>query len=116
MVIKRERYLKQIIEKKRDGMIKIVTGIRRCGKSYLMNVLFRQHLLEEGVDKDSLIGGKSDIVMVPRWIRDIVASAKQCAAFTVEYEDVHYAMNKAELQSHLEKCRPDVLADIQGRL
>ena len=73
-------------------------------------------LLEEGVDKDSLIGGKSDIVMVPRWIRDIVASAKQCAAFTVEYEDVHYAMNKAELQSYLEKCRPDVLEDIQGRL
>ncbi len=73
-------------------------------------------LLEEGVDKDSLIGGKSNIVMVPRWIRDIVASAKQCAAFTVEYEDVHYAMNKAELQSYLEKCRPDVLEDIQGRL
>ena len=73
-------------------------------------------LLEEGVDKDSLIGGKSDIVMVPRWIRDIVASAKQCAAFTVDYEDIHYAMNKAELQSYLEKCRPDVLEDIQGRL
>lgn len=59
MVIKRERYLKQIIEKKRDGMIKIVTGIRRCGKSYLMNVLFRQHLLEEGVDE-------RDIVMLAR--------------------------------------------------
>ena len=73
-------------------------------------------LLEEGIDKDSLIEGKADIVMVPRWIRDIVASAKQCAAYTVNYEDVHYAMNRAELQSHLEKCRPDVLADIQGRL
>ena len=73
-------------------------------------------LLEEGIDKGSLINDKSDIVMVPRWIRDIVASAKQCAAFTVEYEDVHYAMNKAELQSYLEKCRPDVLEDIQGRL
>ena len=59
MIIKRERYLKQIIEKKRDGMIKIVTGIRRCGKSYLMNVLFRQHLLEEGVDE-------RDIVMLAR--------------------------------------------------
>ena len=59
MVIKRDRYLKQIIEKKRDGMIKIVTGIRRCGKSYLMNVLFRQHLLEEGVDE-------RDIVMLAR--------------------------------------------------
>ena len=55
MVIKRERYLKQIIEKKRDGMIKIVTGIRRCGKSYLMNVLFRQHLLEEGVDDRDIV-------------------------------------------------------------
>ena len=55
MVIKRDRYLKQIIEKKRDGMIKIVTGIRRCGKSYLMNVLFRQHLLEEGVDERDIV-------------------------------------------------------------
>ena len=55
MVIKRDRYLKQIIEKKRDGMIKIVTGIRRCGKSYLMNVLFRQHLLEEGVDDRDIV-------------------------------------------------------------
>jgi hypothetical protein len=73
-------------------------------------------LLEDGIGKDSLIEGKADIVMVPRWIRDIVASAKQCAAYTVNYEDVHYAMNKAELQSHLEKCRPDVLEDIQGRL
>ena len=73
-------------------------------------------LLEEGIDKGSLINDKSDIVMVPRWIRDIVASAKQCAAFTVDYEDIHYAMNKAELQSYLEKCRPDVLEDIQGRL
>lgn len=55
MVIKRDRYLKQIIAKKKDGMIKIVTGIRRCGKSYLLNVLFRQHLLEEGVEERDII-------------------------------------------------------------
>ena len=55
MVIKRERYLKQIIEKKRDGMIKIVTGIRRCGKSYLLNILFRQHLLNEGVEERNIV-------------------------------------------------------------
>ena len=36
-------------------MIKIVTGIRRCGKSYLLNVLFRQHLLDEGVDERDII-------------------------------------------------------------
>lgn len=55
MVVKRDRYLKQLIDKKRDGMIKIVTGIRRCGKSYLLNVLFRQHLLDEGVQERDII-------------------------------------------------------------
>lgn len=55
MIIKRNRYLKQIITKKRDGMIKIVTGIRRCGKSYLLNVLFRKHLLEEGIQESDII-------------------------------------------------------------
>ena len=49
MVIKRDRYLKQLVAKEHDGMIKIVTGIRRCGKSYFLNVLFRNHLLDEGV-------------------------------------------------------------------
>ena len=47
--------MQNIIEKKRDGMIKIVTGIRRCGKSYLLNVLFRQHLLDEGVEERDII-------------------------------------------------------------
>ena len=55
MVIKRDRYLRQIIAKKKDGMVKIVTGIRRCGKSYLLNVLFRQHLIDEGVDERDII-------------------------------------------------------------
>ena len=55
MVVKRDRYLNQIIDKKKDGMIKIVTGIRRCGKSYLLNVLFRQHLLDEGVQERDII-------------------------------------------------------------
>ncbi len=36
-------------------MIKIVTGIRRCGKSYLLNVLFRQHLLDEGMQERDII-------------------------------------------------------------
>lgn len=55
MIIKRDRYLKQIITKKKNGMIKVVTGIRRCGKSYLLNVLFRKHLLEEGVEERDII-------------------------------------------------------------
>lgn len=57
MIIRRDRYLKQVISKKKNGMIKIVTGIRRCGKSYLLNVLFHQHLLDEGVQERDIIVG-----------------------------------------------------------
>ena len=55
MNIQRDRYLSQIIAKKNDGMIKIITGIRRCGKSYLLNVLFRQHLMDMGVAEQNII-------------------------------------------------------------
>lgn len=55
MDIKRDRYLNQLIAKEKDGMIKIITGIRRCGKSYLLNVLFRKHLLENGVDEQDIV-------------------------------------------------------------
>jgi predicted AAA+ superfamily ATPase len=55
MKIQRNRYLSQVIEKKNDGMIKIITGIRRCGKSYLLNVLFRQHLVDTGVDEKDIV-------------------------------------------------------------
>jgi len=55
MNIQRDRYLSQIIAKKNDGMIKIITGIRRCGKSYLLNVLFRQHLMDIGVAEQNII-------------------------------------------------------------
>ena len=55
MEIKRDRYLKQLIESRQDGFIKVVTGIRRCGKSYLLNVLFYHYLLENGVAEDHII-------------------------------------------------------------
>ncbi len=53
--IKRDRYLQQLIESRQNGFIKIVTGIRRCGKSYLLNVLFYHYLLENGVADDHII-------------------------------------------------------------
>lgn len=45
MEIKREYYLNKLIMKKHNGLIKVVTGIRRCGKSYLIFNLFKNHLL-----------------------------------------------------------------------
>lgn len=46
MEIKRDYYLKKLIEAKEEWLIKIVTGIRRCGKSYLLNILFYHYLLQ----------------------------------------------------------------------
>ncbi|MGN0545988.1 MAG: ATP-binding protein [Acutalibacteraceae bacterium] len=55
MQIRRDYYLDKLIKKKHNGLIKVITGIRRCGKSYLLNTLFYQHLLECGTDEDHII-------------------------------------------------------------
>lgn len=55
MEIRREAYLNQLIERRDNGMIKIVTGIRRCGKSYLLFTIFKRYLLESGVPEDHII-------------------------------------------------------------
>lgn len=55
MQINRDFYLNQLIKRKNNGLIKVITGIRRCGKSYLLNHLFYHHLLESGVDADHII-------------------------------------------------------------
>jgi predicted AAA+ superfamily ATPase len=51
MEIKRDHYLQQLIDRQWNGMVKIITGIRRCGKSYLLRTLFRNYLLTQGVKR-----------------------------------------------------------------
>ena len=55
MEIKRDRYLKLLISKKHNGLIKVITGMRRCGKSYLLFNLFKDYLLSEGVEKSRIV-------------------------------------------------------------
>ena len=55
MEIKRDLYLKQLIDRKQNGLIKVITGIRRCGKSYLLNTLFYNYLKNSGVDDSHII-------------------------------------------------------------
>lgn len=55
MQIERPIYLQQLIDSKDNGLIKIVTGLRRVGKSYLLKTLFKKHLLSEGINKDHIL-------------------------------------------------------------
>ena len=55
MNIKRDRYLNTLISKEHNGLIKVITGMHRCGKSYLLFTLFKAHLLSEGVNADHII-------------------------------------------------------------
>lgn len=53
--IKRDLYLNRLIERKENGMVKVITGVRRCGKSYLLFTLFRNYLLSQGVKEYQII-------------------------------------------------------------
>lgn len=55
MQIERPIYLQQLVDSKDNGLIKIVTGLRRVGKSYLLKTLFKKHLLNEGIKKDHIL-------------------------------------------------------------
>ena len=55
MEIQRNLYLKRLIDAKGDGMIKIITGVRRCGKSYLLFNIFTEWLGSQGVDEQHII-------------------------------------------------------------
>lgn len=55
MIVNRASYIDQLVRSKGNGLIKIITGLRRSGKSFLLKKLFRQHLLEDGVQEDHII-------------------------------------------------------------
>ncbi|CDC41331.1 uncharacterized protein BN661_00552 [Firmicutes bacterium CAG:449] len=55
MNINRDFYLNKLIKRKNNGLIKVITGIRRCGKSYLLNNIFYEYLIKNGVDKKHII-------------------------------------------------------------
>ena len=55
MEIKRDSYLRQLISYRSDGLVKVITGIRRCGKSYLLKKIYRDYLIKNGVREEQII-------------------------------------------------------------
>lgn len=80
MEIARSSYLNQLIEARGDGNIKIISGLRRCGKSYLLKRLFKQHLLDSGVSDNHIIlidleQRKNKAYLDPDYLQDAIENA-----------------------------------------
>ena len=61
MEIQRDSYLKQLISYRFDGLVKVITGIRRCGKSYLLKKLYKDYLLNHQVKEEQIISIELDL-------------------------------------------------------
>ena len=55
MKIQRDKYLEKLIARRGNGLAKIITGVRRCGKSYLLDFLYREWLVNDGVPEDNIV-------------------------------------------------------------
>ena len=89
MRIRRDLYLDKLIARKHNGMVKVVTGVRRCGKSYLLFELFMEHLLESGVPRERVI----DVQLDDRKNKEL-RDPDACDAYVRERvgEGQHYVM------------------------
>ncbi len=104
--IQRDFYLQELISKKENGMIKVITGIRRCGKSYLLFELYRNYLLSIGVKEANIIMLALDAVQnapyrdplkLSEYITSKVADKSQM--YYVFIDEIQYAIKKEELKS-----------------
>lgn len=75
MEIKRDRYLKKLINSQWDGQVKVITGIRRCGKSYLLRNLFKNYLSEQGVKAEQILSIELDLTKHIRFRNPLELSA-----------------------------------------
>ena len=104
MEIKRNRYLKEIIAFMWDGQVKVITGIRRCGKSYLLRKLFKNHLLNEGVAEDHILSFELDLARDIRYRNPLELSAH--VREVVEHSSDRYYLFVDEIQMSDEVLNP----------
>lgn len=89
MEIRRDRYLDRLISYMWDGQVKVITGIRRCGKSYLLRTLFQKYLLSQGVREDHILSFELDLTRDIRF-RDPLALARHVREIVEGREDRFY--------------------------
>lgn len=117
MQIKRDKYLKQLTARQNNGLIKVITGIRRCGKSYLLFTLFYNHLIEQGVPEENIICIPLDDLdfekycdpsQLHEFIKSKLIDPKQ--QYYVFIDEAQYAITKEEMKN------PDIPIRLYGVL
>lgn len=104
-IIRRDRYLKRLIDKKENGLVKVITGIRRCGKSFLLFNLFYDYLIESGVKEEQIISIALDDDIFVQYREPEALSAYIRSRITnkdmyyILIDEVQYAITKEELKN-----------------
>lgn len=104
MEIKRNNYLEQLISYRFDGLVKVITGIRRCGKSYLLKKLYREYLLENGVKEDQIIAIELDLAKDIKYRNPLILS--EYVREKVGKDDKEYYLFVDEIQMSDEVANP----------
>ncbi len=106
MEIKRDKYLNKLISKRNNGLIKVITGIRRCGKSYLLFNLYYDYLIHEGVSKDCIISvplDDDDYIECcdPQRLSEYIKSriTETDKQYYVFIDEAQYAITKEEMKN-----------------
>lgn len=101
-MIRRDKYLNQLIDSKDNGFPKVITGIRRCGKSFLMEDIYREYLLDNGIEESSILVleldddrniAYRDPVELGIYVRKFCAGKKRCYVFLDEIQKVYSLVN-----------------------
>lgn len=98
-IIKRDIYLQRLIDREQNGLVKIISGIRRCGKSYLLNVLFYGYLKEKGIKDDHIIrislddDENSDLLLPKALSRHIRSMIKDDGLYYILLDEIQLADN-----------------------
>lgn len=97
MEIQRDEYLYKLIGKRNNGLIKIVTGIRRCGKSYLLDPIFKRYLLNQGVPEDHVIKIELDRPSNIRYHHDAEAFDRYVRSFVKDDGQYYLILDEIQL-------------------
>lgn len=101
MEIRRDIYLNKLINRMHNGMIKVVTGIRRSGKSYLLFTIFKDYLLSEGVDEDHIISIELDR-LENKTYRDPYVILEQIKTHIIDSKDYYIFLDEVQLLDEFE--------------